>query len=153
MAQREPTPIQQGVEIVSSDAAPVARDPLSRAVQRPHVPTRAQLMGERQATAMVFQTERSKLAITKTMEVHEHTTAEATASLLYSKHVERGFAEDELTEDERHFYAVMREMILKDSVAISAEAAQRLRAMARDLELPSTDVSDLAVIIRWLQTH
>lgn len=153
MVQRKPTPIQPAVEIVTNDASLVGRDPISGAIQRPNVPTRAQLMAERQATAMEFQTARSKFAITKTGEMHDHASAEVTPSLLFSKHLERGFVEDELTEDMRAFYASMRHILLDSSIAITTETAESLRAMARDLDLPPVDVTTWDVINRWLETH
>lgn len=152
MEQRKPTPIQPVVAIVGDELGVSPSSPLSRAMGRPRVPIRAQLLAERQATAMEFRAERAKFAITKTMDVHDHSSAETTASLLLSKHFERGFAEGELTEEERDFYAVGRQLIMNASGDITADAAHTLRVMARDRGMPSADVSDLAVVIRWLQT-
>ena len=152
MAQRKPTPMQPTVEIVSNDPAPLARDPLSNAIQRPGVPTRVQLMAERQATAMLFQAARAAFAITKGVEVVDHATAETTASLLYAHHLERGFG-GELAEEEREFFAGMRRLTLDASGGIAGETAEILRAMARAHSLPSSEVTRLDAVIRWLRTH
>jgi hypothetical protein len=152
MAQRNPTPITPDVDLVPSETALTARDPLSGAIQRPHVPTRTQLMAERQATAMLFQAARSALAISKSVEVVDHANAEATASLLYAHHLERGFGDD-LTAEEREFFADMRQLAMDASGAIAGEAAEALRALARKRGLPSADVTRLDVVVRWLLTH
>lgn len=152
MAQRKPTPIQTGIELVPDDLALPACDPIARAIQRPAIPTRTQLLAERQAAAMQFQTERSKFAITKNAEIHDHASAEMTASLLYAKHLEHGFGDD-LTEQERTAFGWLRQDVLDTTVVMATDAAARLRAMARDRGLPVTDVTPLEVIIQWLQTH
>jgi hypothetical protein len=150
MAQRKPTPIQADIELVTDDAALVPRDPISRAIQRPKVPTRSRMLAERQATAMQFQKDRSAFAITKTMEVHDHASAETTASLLYSKHMERGFGDD-LSEDEAQFFAEMRQIAMNASGTITAEAAAVLAELAREGRLPSGDVETWEVALRIAQ--
>lgn len=150
MAQRKPVPIQPDIEIVADEVALVPRDSISRAMLRPKVATRSRMLAERQATAMQFQKDRSACAITKTMEVHDHASAEATASLLLSKHHERGFGDD-LSEEEEQFYAWMRQILMNASGAMTADAAETLREMARDGQLPSTDVADWEWLLRVVQ--
>lgn len=150
MVQPKPTPIHAEIELVTDDAALAPRDPISRAIQRPKVPTRSRLLAERQATAMQFQRDRSAFAITKTMEVHDHASAETTASLLYSKHLERGFGDD-LSEDEAQFFAGMRQIAMNASGTMTAEAAARLAELAREEQLPSGDVETWEVALRIAQ--
>jgi hypothetical protein len=151
MAQRNPTPITPDIDIVPGDVPAVA-DPLSGAVQRPRVPTRSQLIAERQATAMLFHAARSALAITQGQGVVDHANAEATASLIYAKHLECGFGDD-LTEEEQEFFAAMRQLTMHATVAIAGDAVETLRAMARSRGLPVDKVTRLDVVIRWLLTH
>ena len=150
MAQRKPTPIQADIELVTDDIALTPRDPISRAILRPKVPTRSRMLAERQATAMQFQTGRSAFAITKTMEVHDHASAETTASLLYSKHLERGFGDD-LSEDEVQFFAGMRQIIMNTSGTITAETVTHLIELAREGRLPSDDIESWEVLLRIAQ--
>jgi hypothetical protein len=150
VAQRKPTPIQPDIELVTDEAALAARDPISRAMLRPKVPTRSRMLAERQATRMQYRKDRTVFALTKTMDVHDHASAETTASLGFSKHLERGFADD-LTEDEARFYAGMRQIIMDASGTMTAEAAATLIAMARDGRLPSDDVATWEVLLRWAQ--
>ncbi len=150
MAQRKPTPIQAEIEIVDDDAAFGPRHPISRAILRPKVPTRSMMLAERQATAMQFQKDRAAFAITKSMEVHDHASAETTASLLYSKHLERGFGDD-LNAEEKQFYVWMRQLIMHGSGAMTAEAIAALREMARDGQLPSDGVETWEWVLRVLQ--
>ncbi len=150
MVQRKPTPIQADIELVTDDAALLPRNPISRAMGRPKVPTRSRMLAERQATAMQFQKDRSAFAITKTMEVHDHASAETTASLLYSKHLERGFGDD-LSEDEAQFYAGMRQIAMNASGTMTAEAAAILAELAREGRLPSDDVETWEVLLRLAQ--
>lgn len=150
MAQRKPTPMQADVELVTDDMALAPRDPISRAILRPKVPTRSRMLAERQATAMQFQKDRSAFAISKTMEVHDLASAETTASLLYSKHMERGFGDD-LGEDEAQFFAGMRQIAMNASGTMTAEAAARLAELAREGQLPSGDVETWEVLLRIAQ--
>ena len=59
MAQPKLIPIQPDIELVTDEAALLPHNPISRAIQRPKVPTRARMLAERQATAMQFQKDRS----------------------------------------------------------------------------------------------
>lgn len=141
MAQRKPTSSQPVFQLVRNDATIIAPDPLSAAMHRHGVRPSIQLQAQRQAAAMELRAERAKFAISKTLEVHDYAAGEATASLLYVKHILRGFAAGELTEEEEQFYAAIRHMILEDSVAITTDTAATLRALARDLALPATTVA------------
>lgn len=150
MANSDLMKLQAALEVLNTESVSVSGDPVTRAIQRPKVPTRSKIMAERQAIQMEFQTQRAKAAISKGMEVIDHGTAEMTESLLYSKHLERGFAGD-LTDDEQAHFVAMRQVAQSLSHTISAEAAEQLRELARDSGLPSADVTDLDVVIRWLQ--
>src|SRR4051794_14856045 len=155
MAQRkpipsEPTPIYPEIDLVSDEVALAPPDPISRAIQRPKVPTRSRMLAERQGTRMQFQKDRTAFALTKTMEIHDHASAETTASLAYSKHFERGYA-GELTEDEAQFYAGMRKINTDASAPMPAEAAAALIAMAKRGPLPSDDVETWEVLLRLAQ--
>lgn len=150
MAQRKPTPIQTDIELVTDDMALAPRDSISRAILRPKVSTRSRMLAERQATAMQFQTGRTTFAITQSMEVHDHASAETTASLLYSKHLERGFGDD-LSEDETQFFAGMRQIAMNASGTMTAEATARLAELAREGQLPSDDVETWEVALRIVQ--
>ncbi len=150
MAQRKPTPMQADVELVADDVALTPRDSISRAILRPKVPTRSRMLAERQATAMQFQKDRTAFAITKTMEVHDLASAETTASLLYSKHMERGFGDD-LSEDEAQFFAGMRQIIMNASGTMTAEAAAVLTRLAHEGRLPSDDIETWEVLLRLAQ--
>lgn len=150
MAQRKLIPIQPDIELVADEAALLPHNPISRAIQRPKVPTRARMLAERQATAMQFQKDRSAFGITKTMEIHDHAAAETTASMIYAKHLERGFGDD-LSAEEAQFYARMRQIIMDTSGAMTAEAAEALRRMARSGQLPTDSVENWELALRLVQ--
>jgi hypothetical protein len=155
MAQRkpipsEPTPIYPEMDIVSDEAALDPLNPISRAIHRPKVPTRSRMLAEREATRMQFQKDRTAFAIMKTMEIHDHASAETTASMAYSKLLERGFAGD-LSEDEAQFYASMRGIIMNASGTMTADAAEALIDMAKHGKLPSDDVENWELLLRLAQ--
>jgi hypothetical protein len=154
VAQRKPqppTPIRPAVELVDETALQPAAPFAPARKAAPGVPTRTHLMFERQLIRMQFQKGRSAAATGLAADLLDGASSEVTASLLFSHHLQRGFGDD-LSDQERAFFAEMTRLLLAGTSQIAAEAIERLKEMVAAGDLPGIDVSDLDVLWRWLTT-
>ena len=149
MAQRKPVPINSAIDVVGDGDVALPRNSFAPARVRPRIPARTEVQFERQLIRQQFQKERTANAIRLAAELNDEATAEVTASLSYTQHLERGFGDD-LTDEERDFYVTMKQLLINGTIAMTSDGVAALKEMAANGELPLEAVTDWDTFCRWM---
>ena len=109
-------------------------------------------MAERQLIKQAFTQARASGAIQRVGELSGEANAEVVQSLVSANHLRRGFG-DGLTEMQQAIFSELDRSLGLGVTNILHQAVQQLNQQITDDPLPSTDVTDFAVALRWLKNN